>query len=336
MSNHELTTGEIMERLAAPFKSSEMEWRVQSATENNGQIKVLVLPYIDSRAVMNRLDQVLQVNWQTKFFQLTVAGKEAFQCQLSIKIGDEWISRTDGAEASDIESVKGGHSNALKRAATQWGIGRYLYDLPSQWVPLFESKQSGKKGTPQYVNGEFKVKGVKKRLTGYFYAPEVFNTNGGMTGNPDNNQAPRQNNNNQSNPSNGKPSQQSKANGTAGKSDRHEQALLHVNNILDYLDVPFEYIPRLLKKATNCTLPYQKASPEQLGDLYKVLSPVKDYIVEAQKYDLNEEELLNYAQIVVKEPLNNIYALFFNLTREKAIEAINIIKGDREGNHKAS
>jgi hypothetical protein len=35
-----------------------------------------------------------------------------------------------------MEATKGGLSDAMKRAAYQWGIGRYLYELPSVWMPI--------------------------------------------------------------------------------------------------------------------------------------------------------------------------------------------------------
>ena len=37
------------------------------------------------------------------------------------------------AENTQIEAVKGGESEALKRAAYKWGIGRYLYEMPEAW-----------------------------------------------------------------------------------------------------------------------------------------------------------------------------------------------------------
>jgi hypothetical protein len=51
------------------------------------------------------------------------------------------VIHTDGADDSQLEAVKGGLSESMKRAACQWGIGRYLYDLEPQWVPV---KQVGK------------------------------------------------------------------------------------------------------------------------------------------------------------------------------------------------
>lgn len=46
----------------------------------------------------------------------------------------QWIDKTDGAEDSDIEAVKGGLSDAFKRAAVKWNIGRYLYSFNTVWV----------------------------------------------------------------------------------------------------------------------------------------------------------------------------------------------------------
>ena len=40
-------------------------------------------------------------------------------------MGNKW----DAAENTQVEAVKGGRSGAMKRAAVQWGIGRYLYNL---------------------------------------------------------------------------------------------------------------------------------------------------------------------------------------------------------------
>ena len=48
----------------------------------------------------------------------------------------EWMEKTDGAENTDYEPVKGGLSDAMKRAASQWGIGRYLYKLGTPWVDV--------------------------------------------------------------------------------------------------------------------------------------------------------------------------------------------------------
>lgn len=131
--------------LAKPFPPEHVEWK--AGATNVDKTKALAMAYIDSRAVMNRLDDVVgPQNWKDDY----KAGPDGgVLCGISIRFGDEWITKWDGGENSDFEAVKGGLSDAFKRAAVKWGIGRYLYDVPSQWV---ECEQRGKttvlKGKP--------------------------------------------------------------------------------------------------------------------------------------------------------------------------------------------
>lgn len=122
---------DLTKRLAEPFEEDDLEWRCGAATADKS--KCLALVYVTNRAIMNRLDEVVGAeNWQTAFRR---HGDKGVVCTLSIKISDEWIHKEDGAEDSDIESVKGGISDSMKRAAVQWGIGRYLYNAEATWEP---------------------------------------------------------------------------------------------------------------------------------------------------------------------------------------------------------
>ena len=67
-------------------------------------------------------------------------------CGISIRVprengATEWVTKWDGAENTDIEAVKGGLSGAMKRAAVQWNIGRYLYNLEEGWVEVSDKGQ---------------------------------------------------------------------------------------------------------------------------------------------------------------------------------------------------
>jgi hypothetical protein len=59
-------------------------------------------------------------------------------CRLRLKIGGEWITKVDVGGPSEQpdggDRLKAAFSDALKRAAVKFGIGRYLYRLPQQWV----------------------------------------------------------------------------------------------------------------------------------------------------------------------------------------------------------
>lgn len=127
--------------LAAPFPADAISWRAQTVTKNGD--KALALAYIDARDVQDRLDAVCgPANWQDSYTE-TVKGR--LICTLSIRIGDEWISKSDGAGDTDLEGDKGAISDALKRAAVKWGIGRYLYNLKTVWAPCESDEFNGKR-----------------------------------------------------------------------------------------------------------------------------------------------------------------------------------------------
>lgn len=122
---------DVYERLAAPFDPSEIDWRVGST--NQDKTKGMALAYIDARAVMDRLDTIVgPAGWQCRY----VMGEGKTVCELSVKCDGEWVTKSDGAGNTDFEAEKGALSDAFKRAAVRWGIGRYLYNLASPWVPI--------------------------------------------------------------------------------------------------------------------------------------------------------------------------------------------------------
>jgi hypothetical protein len=118
--------------LAAPFDPADIKHRKGP----NGK----QLPYVTNRAIQDRLDSVVGPgNWKNEFREWGI-GSPGVLCGLSIRINDgtrdpEWITKWDGAEQTDIEAVKGGLSDAMKRAAVQWGIGRYLYQTETGTAP---------------------------------------------------------------------------------------------------------------------------------------------------------------------------------------------------------
>jgi hypothetical protein len=92
---------------------------------------VLVFTYVQARAIQNRLDNILGgQNWYDVY---TAGPAGGVICSLSLRLGGEWITKQGMAENTQIEAVKGGESEALKRAAYKWGIGRYLYEMPEAW-----------------------------------------------------------------------------------------------------------------------------------------------------------------------------------------------------------
>lgn len=140
-------TREDLLKLHAPFPAGDIEWRIQQAGKKNDRIWARVLAYVTNRAIQQRLDDVCgPENWYNVFQrEKTGDGKMAVLCGIAIRVQEDpsvhgsgfgWVTKWDGAEETDVESVKGGLSASMKRAAVQWGIGRYLYDLTAGYATV--------------------------------------------------------------------------------------------------------------------------------------------------------------------------------------------------------
>lgn len=144
----------VFEELAKPFPPELVSWRVGSTKAD--KTAGLALAYIDARDVMERLDTVCgPQNWQCKYSHAN--GKTV--CDIGIKCDAEWVWKADGAGDSDVEAEKGALSDAFKRAAVRWGIGRYLYAIKSSWVELEPAGKSYKIKAHEYKKLEALLRG---------------------------------------------------------------------------------------------------------------------------------------------------------------------------------
>ena len=124
-------TTDIRALLEAPFQ--EIQWKIQTMSKDS--TKGMVVGYIDARDVAARLDSV-GVTWSDSYTVLQMASTWVVECRLTI----DGITRTDVGTGDGEESAKSAYSDAFKRAAVKFGIGRYLYDLPTSWVAV-ENRQ---------------------------------------------------------------------------------------------------------------------------------------------------------------------------------------------------
>lgn len=168
-----MATKEIMVKLKYPFDPFDIEWRVQSAGETKqGKLWAILVPYITNRGIQERLDEVCGVDgW---YNQYQYPSEKSVICGISIKFQDgnkdTWITKWDGAEETAIEAVKGGLSGSMKRAAVQWGIGRYLYRLEAVIVTPLDKQPAD---TSDYIMAQAKITNVKKRI--WFKRPKLPN-----------------------------------------------------------------------------------------------------------------------------------------------------------------
>jgi hypothetical protein len=111
---------ELFAALAAHFEPDEVRTRPQGGRQ---------LQYITARTVMNRLDDVLgPANWWDEYVPL----EHSVICRLTVRLPDgTTLTKSDAGGYAGMpdsgDDDKSGFSDAFKRAAVKFGIGRYLY-----------------------------------------------------------------------------------------------------------------------------------------------------------------------------------------------------------------
>lgn len=130
---------QVMKALATPFDASEVRFKPAVVSGN----RAMALAYVDARVIQDRLDEVLGVTgWQDDY---EVLPDNSVVCRLRLKLGDEWVTKVDVGGPSEQpdggDRMKAAFSDALKRAAVKFGVGRYLYRLPAQWVDYDPQKR---------------------------------------------------------------------------------------------------------------------------------------------------------------------------------------------------
>lgn len=120
---------DLFAALAAPFELEEVKARTQASRQ---------LHYVTARTVMNRLDNVVgPENWWDEY----VPGEHSVLCRLTLRLPDgQVLTKADAGGFPGCEDTgddeKGGYSDAFKRAAVKFGVGRYLY---RDGVPCYSS-----------------------------------------------------------------------------------------------------------------------------------------------------------------------------------------------------
>lgn len=121
---------QLFDLLSKPTHPDAVEWKVETVSPPRVQkgenfCRGLVVPYISAREVMARLDEVVGPDgWFDRYTPLVLVEKNyAVQCHLTVR----GVTKEDVGEG---DSLKAAFSDALKRAAVKFGVGRFLYGLP--------------------------------------------------------------------------------------------------------------------------------------------------------------------------------------------------------------
>lgn len=141
----------IITRLAEPFDPSEIRWRVTHTTREGN--RGAVIAYADPRAYTDRLNELFTPTGWTRSYEVSTlsavtrmkraklipTGKVLVTCTLTISnlgchagCGEEWSDEDNALTTAEAQ--------AFKRAASCFGLGRYLYSVGETWVPLNERR----------------------------------------------------------------------------------------------------------------------------------------------------------------------------------------------------
>lgn len=128
------------------LRADEVDCKVKMVKQNG----VMLLLYKDARCDQNILDETVgPMNWQ-KSYQL-IDGQLFCTLQIWDTEKQMWISKQDVGIESATEAEKGRASDAQKRAAFAFGIGRELYTAPFIWIPADKCNISGNKCYDKFV-----------------------------------------------------------------------------------------------------------------------------------------------------------------------------------------
>ena len=131
---------DIESQLKAPFALDDIDFLPKGKVERDGKTLCMALPYADPRVYQDRLNSVAYGEWSTPAPVVLVAGNKLI-CYVTVIVCG--VPHTDVGEATNNEENTGTEAFAqgFKRACSQFGLGRYLYDLEKEWVPFNPQKK---------------------------------------------------------------------------------------------------------------------------------------------------------------------------------------------------
>lgn len=131
---------EDLKILKSPFPKDSLGVKVQSISKDRN--RAMLVLYLQHTDVQDRLEMV-DPAWTSEVINEERLGDSVY---VRIRMTLKGVSRENVGEGSD---PKGAYSDALKRAAMLFGVGRYLYDSPTVWTEYNESRDRFRSWTIQ-------------------------------------------------------------------------------------------------------------------------------------------------------------------------------------------
>jgi hypothetical protein len=170
-----MTLVDITAQLEQPFPLEDIELLPKGQVERDSKTLCMAMPYADVRVYQDRLNKLAPGEWSTPPPLALVVGTKLV-CYVTIVIYG--VSHTDVGEAGPGENQgTEAFAQAFKRAASQFGLGRYLYNLEKAWVPY----------NPQRKQINLDANGIKAIVWQMYQKAGVsFSQNGNVPKTPEN------------------------------------------------------------------------------------------------------------------------------------------------------
>lgn len=124
------------------LRAEDIELR--PAFNKNDEKNVKLLLYQNARTAMDSLDDTVgQFNWQMTY--TTVNNQIYGELSIYDVEKNQWVTKSDCGEKSNISEDKGEASDIFKRCAVKWGFARELYTAPTITIPKDNYGYSGYK-----------------------------------------------------------------------------------------------------------------------------------------------------------------------------------------------
>lgn len=127
---------DLLISLCVPFPKEEIAWR-PGRRSNDGK-RAQALPYAEPRVYEDRLNEICPGDWSVVFKPW---GESRIICELTIYgVTRSSTGEFDDGKKNAIAEGTVAEAQAFKRACSKFGLGRYLYEIPIQWVDYDEEK----------------------------------------------------------------------------------------------------------------------------------------------------------------------------------------------------
>jgi hypothetical protein len=126
----------LLEQLSEPFAKEDIFWRAGAVSRDKKRAQALA--YAEPRVYEDRLNEICPGDWSVKFIPW---GESRLICELTIHgVTRSSTGEFDTEKRNAIAEGTVAEAQAFKRACSKFGLGRYLYELPVQWMDFDEEK----------------------------------------------------------------------------------------------------------------------------------------------------------------------------------------------------